>query len=92
MNVLTNEEFSIIVNVVRSTTLKCVKTYVRNIDLGKPFKTKKLNSLRMICYIRNLLVNTWEQSAFTNEEYSNFMSDVDVRNLYAKLLKLSKNV
>lgn len=92
MNVLTNNEFISILDVVRPLTLKCIKTYVRDINLGKPFKESRLNNLRMVCYIRNLLVNTWEQSAFTNEEYSNYLSDVDVRNLYAKLLKLSKNV
>jgi len=92
MNVLTKEEFNEIINIVRPLTLKCVKTYSRSIDLGKPFSVKKLNATRTICYIRNLLVNTWEQSKFTNEEYSNFMSDVDVRNLYSKILKLSKNV
>lgn len=92
MNVLTYNEFSQIIDIVRPLTLKCIKTYSRSIDLGQEFSVKKLNATRMICYIRNLLVNTWEQSQFTNEEYSNFMSDVDVRNLYAKLLKLSKNV
>lgn len=91
-NVLSKKEFNEILQVVKPTTLTVVKNYLRQVELGRKLDVNKLNKIRMICYIRNLLAQTWEQGNFTNEEYSNYMTDADVRNLYAKLLKLSKNV
>lgn len=88
-NVLIKEEVSQMVDFLRPLALESIKTYFRNVDLGKKFSPKELADVRMICYVRNLLMS-WEQSEYSNQEFNNLINDVDVRNLYSATIKTCK--
>lgn len=90
-NVLTNTEYEIIVDQMQPVVVDSIQKYVRGAELGKQFSKEQLNSLRYMVYIYNT-IKEYTQGTYSTEGIYNFIDNTDVRNLYGKFLKLSKQI